>query len=922
MNFGRYGTIQKQKRLSGHKYKLLAKAGVCLFRLAFISLLVFCAVGLFAGIGTIKGVIDGAPDIEDINVAPSGFKSTLLYSNGSEIQKLVGSDANREEVNLEQIPKSVQNAFIAVEDERFWSHNGIDIRGILRAFFGGLANGDFDQGASTLTQQLIKNQVFNGGAETTFGDKIERKLQEQFLAIQLEQKLSKAQILEYYLNTINLGQNTLGVQSASKRYFNKDVSELTLSEASVIAGITQNPSALNPITHPEDNKEKRAIVLDYMQEQGYITKKEKQEALSDDVYARIELANQKYTESYTSINSYFVDALIEDLIQDLQEKLGYSEAQAINLIYRGGLTIETTQSKKLQKVCDSVLSDESLYPSNSEWALVYRLSTIDKDGNEHNYSELNLENYFINEKGQSSFDLYFDHQEDAEPYIEEYREHILNDTDEITGEYTNFTIQPQISFVLINQHNGKVLAMVGGRGEKTASRTLNRATDSKRQPGSTFKILSTYLPALDTKGMTLASVQDDSEFYYPGSTKQVENWDKYSYKGLTTLRQGIAQSMNVVTVKTMVDVTPTVSFDYLTNLGFTTIVDNYVGSDGKLYSDINYPTALGGLTLGVTNYELTAAFASVANGGVYTKPKLYTKVYDHSGTLLLDNESETKRVMKETTAWLLTDAMRDVVTSGTGTLARFSNIQMDEAGKTGTTTNNVDAWFVGYTPYYTASIWSGYDNNKKQSDTTYHKTLWRILMEKIHQTANKEYAEFKQPENIVTANICTKSGKLAVEGLCDSFTRTEYFDVATVPTETCDAHVKYRICTISGELAGEHCPSQYVIEKVFLLKEETGTTEDTPYVLSPSTASRTCGIHKGYAAPEDPEENNGKEGPEEEPGENETGGEAGIDDPEVSDSPSGEDPEEPEDPSAKEPPGDEPGDQHQIKEQTKKRRGN
>ncbi len=848
MNYSQKGTANKQKLLTSRRRKLMSKLGVAFFRTIFLCFLVCIIVGGFAGFGVIKGLIDNAPSIDSIDVAPSGFATTLYYSNGKESQKLIGSGANRVYVALDQIPEHVSNAFIAIEDSRFRSHNGIDVKGIFRAFFNGLsqvlAGGEFDEGASTLTQQLLKNQVFNGGSDATFIAKVERKIQEQYLAIQLEDKLSKDQILEYYLNTINLGQNTLGVQTASLRYFGKDVSELTISEAAVIAGITQNPSGLNPISHPEKNNEKRLVVLSYMKEQGYINEKEYDEAVADDVYSRIQLVNdEQYSDKASQINSYFTDAVCEQVIRDLQDKLGYSESQAVNALYRNGLEIFTTQSYKIQNICDKIFSDESMYPASSEWALTYRLSILDKDGEEHHYNEYHLKRYFIEKKKKTGFDLYFKKKKDAEPYIEEFRSYILKKAEDITGESTNFTIQPQTSFVLMNQYNGKVLALVGGRGEKTASRTLNRATDSARQPGSTFKVVSTYLPALDTKGMTLASVQDDAEFYYPDSKKKVRNWDGEAYKGLTTLRQGITRSMNVVTVKTMVDVTPSVAYDYLIRLGFTTIYDKYVDENGKLFSDIQYPTALGGLTKGVTNFELTAAFAAIANKGVYTEPILYTKILDHEGNVLLENEPETRQVMKESTAWLLTSAMEDVVKIGTGGLARFTTMSMPVAGKTGTTTKDVDLWFVGYTPYYTAGIWSGYDNNKDQDNTSYHKILWRTVMQTIHQKLKKEYKEFKRPGNIVSATICTKSGKLAVGGLCNSSARTEYFESGTVPSEKCDIHVKFRICKESKEIAGEYCPEDQVKEQVFLLKEETGHTADTPYVISPDDMNKTCHIH-------------------------------------------------------------------------------
>lgn len=849
MNFSKKGTIAKQKQIKSKKRKLVSKLHVALFRTVLICLFLCILVGTFAGFGVIKGLIDNAPSIDSIDVAPNGFSTTLYYSNGSPIKKLIGSDANREYATLDEIPKDVQNAFIAIEDSRFWSHNGIDVKGIFRAFFNGMTQGEFDEGASTLTQQLLKNQVFSGGSESTFFAKAKRKIQEQYLAIQLEQKLSKEQILEYYLNTINLGQNTLGVRAASRRYFNKDVNDLTLSEATVIAGITQNPSGLNPISHPKRNYQKRTIILDYMKEQGYINQTEYKDALKDDVYTRIQMVNEKnYSNTSSTINSYFVDELINQVIDDLQEKLGYSETQAVNLLYRGGLEIHTTQNKKIQSICDSVFSDDSLYPANSEWSLTYRLSVMNKKGEEKHYSEQDLESYFINQKKNTSFHLYFKNKETAKPYIKEFKKHIIKKGDKVTGEIIDYTIEPQTSFVLMNQKNGKVLALIGGRGKKTASRTLNRATDSPRQPGSTFKIVSTYLPALDTKGMTLATVQDDSEYYYPDSQKKVRNWNGEAYNGLTTLRQGIYNSMNILAVKTLVDVTPQIAYDYLIRLGFTTIYDNYVDRNGNSYSDIQLPTALGGLTKGVTNFELTASFAAIANKGIYTEPILYTKIIDHNGKVLIDNTPKTRQVMKDTTAWLLTNAMEDVVKIGTGGKVRFDQISMPIAGKTGTTSSNNDLWFVGYTPYFTAGIWGGYDNNKSLTDTSFHKNLWRTAMQKLHIELGKEYVEFEKPKNIVTANICTKSGKLAVDGLCDGYMRNEFFDASTLPKEKCDRHVKYRICKSSGELAGEHCPPSSIITRIFLVKDETGVTADTPYVISSGKVNRTCHIHRSSSA--------------------------------------------------------------------------
>jgi len=848
MNFNKKSVEEKKQRILSPTVRILSRIGVWSYRIAILCVLACIVIGTSAGFGVIKGLIDTAPSIDSIDVIPSGYPTTIYNSNKKSVQTLVGKDANRIYVKIDEIPVVVQNAFIAIEDSRFRSHSGIDIEGIFRAVIQGLLSEDFDQGASTITQQLLKNQVFNGGQETTFIGKVQRKIQEQYLAIQLETKLSKDEILEYYLNTINLGQNTLGVQAASERYFNKKVKDLTISEASVLAGITQNPSAYNPITNPEYNNQKREIVLRYMKEQGYITDEEYNTALEDDVYSRIQLVNEEQYggTNKSAVNSYFVDALIEQVLKDLKEKLGYTESQAYNALYRGGLKIYSTQNTKIQKICDKVLAEESLYPTNSEWQLSYQLSIMDNKGKEHHYNEQTLKSYFV--KSNPSFDIYFKSKKEATPYIEQYREYLLKESYTITGEVINFIVQPQISFVLMDQHTGKVQAMVGGRGEKTGNRTLNRATGSLRQPGSTFKILSTYLPAFDTAGMTLATVEDDAAYNYPGTKRPISNWSGNSYQGLTPLRKAIYNSMNIITVKTLEKVTPKTGYDYLINLGFTSLVDRMTTESGQTFTDIQLPTALGGLTKGVSNLELTSGFASIANNGIYTEPTLYTKILDKDGNVLLEKNPASRQVMKDSTAYLLTSAMEDVVNIGTGRLAKFSSISMPVAGKTGTTSNDIDLWFVGYTPYYTAGIWGGYDLNKDQANTVYHKIIWNEVMEQIHKELSLKHTEFQIPSSVTTAKVCTKCGKLAVDGLCDkayggSCMSTEYFSKGTVPTETCDCHIKCNICKASGLLSNERCPLNEVASKVYLLKEETSKTADSNLILPENLTNSVCNVH-------------------------------------------------------------------------------
>lgn len=804
MNYGKRGVRERQKALNATSKKWSRKIGFTFIQIFLIALIGIAIIGASAGIGVFKGVIATAPDIGNIDVTPSGFSTFVYDIEGNQTAKLVSTDSNRIPVTIDMVPKNLQNAFVAIEDSRFYEHNGIDIKGIIRAGVVGLRNiaagGTFTEGASTITQQLLKNNVFTDWtSEDSLADRVKRKIQEQYLALELEKVMDKDTILINYMNTINLGQNTLGVQAASLRYFNKSVSDLTLSECAVIAGITKNPSRYNPITHPDKNAERREKVLDDMLEQGFISQQEHDEALADDVYSRIQIADSENED--TSVNTYFVDALTDDVLEDLIAA-GYNETQAYTLLYSGGLKIYSTQDPAIQRICDEVYSDESNYPANVKWYLNYELTVEKSDGSRENYSTEMFRSYWKDNRS-SSYNLIYADKDSAYQDIEDYKNAVMSAGDEVFGENVTLIPQPQVSFVIEDQATGYVVAMEGGRGAKSGSRTLNRATDAKRQPGSTFKIVSTYAPALDSAGLTLATVMNDAPFNY-STGRPVANWYGEQYRGLSSLRDGIRDSMNIVAVKTLTQITPQLGYDYLVNFGFTTLVD-HLEINGKVYSDIQQTLALGGITKGVTNEELNAAYACIANGGTYIKPKLYTKVVDHDGNIILDNtQPQAKRVIKETTAFLLTDAMVDVVTSGTGGSVNFGNMAI--AGKTGTTSDYNDVWFTGYTPYYTATTWAGYDNNVKLSgdEKNLAKKLWRAVMSRIHEDLPSQ--SFTVPTGIVTATVCSRSGKLPIAGLCDGTLRTEYFAEGTVPTETCDVHYAGMVCQYSNLPACEGCP--------------------------------------------------------------------------------------------------------------------
>lgn len=780
MNYGKEKASKKQSDISSKSKMQKKKAGVRFFKGLLVCCIILAIVGA-AGAGLFfKKILKDTPQISPTDVKPSGYSTTVYTQDGMELERFISSGSNRIYKSMPEIPVDLQHAFVAIEDERFYQHNGIDLQGIARAAVVGLTRGNFSEGASTITQQLIKNNVFpNFTKEKTFYDRVERKLQEQFLAVEIEKQMPKDEILEAYMNTINLGQNTLGVQSASRRYFNKDVSELTLSEASVIAGITQNPGLYNPVTNPQDNAERRKKVLGDMMKQKYITKEAYDAALADPVYERIQSTNVEA--EVDSPYSYFIDELSKNVIEDLKTKKNYTDAQAYNAVYSGGLSIYATQDQGMQQICNEEFDNPDNYPALTEVGVDYRLTITRGNGSVENYSTEMFADYIRNARGEE-YPLIFSDNDQAVAAVEEFKSTLGIQEGDTIVEKLGLSLQPQASVVIMDQKTGYVKAMVGGRGAKDGSLSLNRATDTYRQPGSCFKILSTYAPAIDAAGRTLATVLKDEPFNYDNG-KPVKNWYP-GYKGNVTIRKAIEQSMNIIAVKTLTEITPQLGFNYLKNFGFTTLEDG-TNPDKPGFSDIQQATALGGITNGVENIEMTAAYAAIANNGTYIKPVLYTKILDHDGNVLLDNTPETHPVIQETTAALLTNAMIDVVTKGTGTKAKLSN--MPVSGKTGTTSDNKDIWFSAYTPYLTCSVWGGYDTNKdlNEHDTSWHLVLWHNIMERIH--AGLPTVEFTLPPTIEQKSICPTSGLLAVADVCPAY--TEVFAAGTAPTQTCTTHV-------------------------------------------------------------------------------------------------------------------------------------
>lgn len=859
MNYGKKGVRAKQRAINAKSGKWGRKFILTCVKLALAAVLGIGICGVAGGIGLFHGILEDTPNIRVSDVVAPG-QATIVYDReGNEIDQYVSMNSNRIDVTIDQVPVHLGQAFVAIEDERFYQHNGIDMKGIVRAGYQFIkTKGGEKQGASTITQQLLKNTVFTSWTEENSDiARIKRKVQEQYLALELTKNSTKDDVLLRYMNAINLGQNTLGVEAASLRYFGKSCSELTLSECAVIASITQNPSANNPIRHPDNNKKRRLTCLDKMLELEFITQDEYDEAIADtdDVYDRISLHDVNYTTGDTTAGSYFSDALYEQVLADLIAA-GYPDVTAEYMMSSGGLRIDSTMDPKIQKIADEEFLNEENYNKNVHWYLSYALTITDTGKEKHNYSKENMMTWFKENKDRN-FNLIFSSQDSAYEAIDTYRAAMLEslgmEADSTDYEESiSMTPQPQAAIVIEDQASGYVVAMVGGRGNKEGRRTLNRATSAGSSPGSTFKVLAAFAPALDANGQTLATVYNDAPFNYDNG-QPVSNWydaETKGYKGICSIRYAIEQSLNIISVKTFTVVTPELGYNYLLNFGFTTLTDGVWIGD-QWFSDVRQPTAIGGITYGVSPYELNAAYASIANLGTYMVPKLYTRVTDANGNVILDNTTpQSRQVLKQTTAFLLTDAMRDVVTKGTGGKCNF-NPSMAIAGKTGTSQKTQDVWFAGFTPYYTATVWSGYDNNvslnTSNGESNTSKILWRSIMKRIHEDLPN--ATFPIPEGLVQMQVCSKSGKLPTPGLCDEMgcVITEYFAEGTEPTEMCDVHYQGRICAYSGLIATAECPFAYegsttlsLPENPALLKGSTTIIENedgTQTVVSPRTSN-------------------------------------------------------------------------------------
>ena len=572
--------------------------------------------------------------------------------------------------------------------------------------------------------------------------------------------------------------------------------------------------------------------------------------MADDVYSRIAEEHELQV-AESSYYSYYEDAILDALEEDFMEIYNCSLSEASTLIFTGGYSIYSVQDEEIQEICDRIVNDPDYVSGYDRVGLEYALTLKMADGELRNYSTYGLTNYFAEKTGNSSYNNIFSDEEAARAAADEYKEAML---EESGGTYyaETFTVtpQPQFSFTILDQKTGYVKAIVGGRGDKETNRSYNRATDGARQPGSTFKPVAVYAPYLDLGLGGLETSLSDEPYDYTNGTPVV-NWYGSTYKDYVTLRYAIEYSMNVVAVKALMEVTPDRSYDYLIDLGFTTLVDEQVSSDGTVNSDKTQAMALGGLTYGVTTLEMTAAYATFANGGVYTEPVFYSKVIDHDGNVVIDNtnpEDRQRRVFKETTAWLMMESLKTTVTNGIAWACKLP-CGVTTAGKTGTTSSNYDLWFCGMTPYYTASIWMGYDSNVNLGASSAHKYIWRDIMNEVALLEGQDNSVSfpSRPNGITTATVCKISGKIPGE---DCPTQTDYCATDALPSGTCEGHEFVEICLDTNCVATENCPNKEKYPIIEYSKTEKKKLLGAPEGIGEYTeefAENVCTVHAAEA---------------------------------------------------------------------------
>lgn len=738
---------------SNKKKKTTKKVLFKLFKIAI--LLLFIAVVL-AGMGLLAvaySYVKDAPELDVDNLNPP-VTSYIYDREGNEITKLY-DEQNRKEIPLEMIPKHVQQAFIAIEDERFYDHYGVDPMAILRAVLVNLRQNSLTgQGGSTITQQLIKD------AFLTPEKKLRRKIQEAWLALKLERQYSKSEILEMYLNRIPFAHGAYGIEAAANTYFNKSTGELTIAEAALLAGVPRAPNYYSPYKNLDQSLQRQSLVLNKMYELGYITHRELTEAKEEEIVLE-ELQGREYP------YPYFIDYVLHhELVDILLTMPGYeSREEAYEAIYNMGLKIYTTLDTDAQTAVTNILSDESLCSRNIRVDMA-KLKQI-------------LEN------------------EDLKGYPEE----VISE---------DGILQPQAAAVVANPVTGEVLALVGGRDYGKDNQDLRFI--SRRQPGSAMKPLVTYAPAMEEGLLTPGSIIDDSPFIR--GTWAPENFDR-AFRGLITVREALVRSWNVPAVRAFEIVTPQIGLEYAKSMGLSTIHEN----------DYNLATTLGGLTYGVTAFDMAQAYAVLANQGVKVSFFTVERIEDRDGHILYDHRAEPEAVLSPQTAFLITDILKDVVRRGTAGALRVGRTV---AAKTGTTNEDRDAYLVAYTPEIVVSFWIGHDIQKlgtvpggSRTPVDYMNKILPPILEDIPPS------DFERPSGITgPISICNKSGLRPGPHCPDEAIVSEIFPAGMVPQETCDLHLEMEVCSASELLPGDFCPEEEIETRIFLNRPEFQLTDE------------------------------------------------------------------------------------------------
>ena len=705
-------------------------------RLALVLIVVAFVIGAGIVVGMIYGMWGDDFEISTEELTLAG-NSVILDKDGKLLAELSG-DESRKVITLDEMSEYLPKAYIAIEDERFYDHDGVDLHRTAGAIFTFITHkGDSSYGGSTITQQVIKNITKEDSRSGVAG--IKRKIKEWAKAYKMEKVLSKDQILELYLNLIYIGggKNYHGVELGAEYYFGKTAKELSLVECAFLAGINNTPNTYNPYgekAYGEDKTKTDKIdnrtltVIQKMVACGYATQEQYDEAYK--------LINEeggivfKQANRMGNIYSYHTDATISKVISDLMEEKSWSREYATTYLYGGGLTIYSTQDTEVQGKIESVLQDNS-----------------------SKYTEVSRQ-----EKDED-------------------------------GKY----VTSQSAMVVIDNKTGYAVGMVGGFGKKIESRGLNRATQSPRQTGSSIKPIADVLPGLEEKKITAATMYDDCLTDFGGNFKPK---DESAYKGIINLRSALISSQNVPFVKVMAEVTNPVAMSYLKKMGISTLDDK---------KDSSLSLALGGLTNGITTFEMAAAYATIENDGVYREPLLYTKIEDSKGNTVLEPKQKTERVCSEQTAYILKDLMKSVVNNGC-TYCKLSG--QDVAAKTGTTNNHYDRWLCGFTNYYTGATWYGYDKNEtvRKAGNNPAGIIFSDVMKTLHK--GKDSSTFSKPDGIVSVKVCSHTGLRATDK-CKN-THTEIFVKGTEPEECDESSSAVEICESSGELATEFCPKTTV----------------------------------------------------------------------------------------------------------------